>query len=89
MAFANFFLLGNLLMAWRMFRIFAGGFGRVLRDLALVYLAPLPFFLAVAWTFEMGTWPRFFASVGAAVLALGFLAWRFYRPFLQFFGRKT
>lgn len=89
MAFANFFLLGNLLMAWRISRIFAGGFGRVLRDLGLVYLAPLPFFLLAAWAFEAGSWPRFFASGGAAALALGFLAWRFYRPFLRFFGRKT
>lgn len=89
MAWANFFLLGNLLMAWRMSRIFTGGFGRVVRDLALVYLTPLPFFLAAAHLFDAGTWPRFFASGGAAALALGFLAWRFYRPFLEFFGRKA
>lgn len=87
MAFANFFLMGNLLMAWRMSRIFAEGFGQVLRDLALVYLTPLPFFLAAAWVFEKGSWGRFFVSGGAAALALGFLAWRFHRPFLEFFGR--
>lgn len=88
MAFANFFLLGNLLMAWRMSRIFARGFGQVLRDLGWVYLTPLPFFLAAAWAFEADTWWRLFASGGAAALALGFLAWRFYEPFLKFFGRK-
>ena len=42
MAVANFFLLGNALMAWRMARIFRGGFRRLLGDMALIYLVPLP-----------------------------------------------
>ena len=44
MAGANFLLLGNLVMAWRLGRIFGRAFLPVLRDLGFVYLAPLPLF---------------------------------------------
>lgn len=88
MAFANFFLLGNVLMAWRMARIFKGGFAHIVRDLAFVYLVPLPLYLATG-LLPAGSWSRFIASGGAAVTALGLLAWRFYRPFRSFFGTPS
>lgn len=85
MAWANFLLLGHLLMGWRMSVIFAAGFRRLVADLALVYLAPLPFFLAAAWLFPPDSWSRFAASWVAALLAAAVLAAKFYRPFRQFF----
>ncbi len=89
MAWANFLLFGHLIMAWRMAVIFAAGFRRLLADLALVYLAPLPFFLAVAGLFAADSWARFAASWVAAALAGAVLAARFYRPFKAFFRSGT
>lgn len=69
MAWANYLLLGNLLMTWRMWRLCGAEFWRLVGDLVLLYLAPLPFFLAVAWLFPAEGWPRFAASLAAAALA--------------------
>lgn len=86
MAYANFFLVGHLLMAWRMAKIFAAGLRGLASDLALVYLVPLPFFLLVAWLLPPASWARFGWSWLAAALASAALAGRFYRPFRAFFG---
>ncbi len=86
MACANFLLLGHWVMAWRMSRIFSAHFGRLLPDLLLVYLGPLPFFALAARLFPADSWTRFAASWGAAALGGGILAWRFYRPFRDFFS---
>lgn len=88
MAAANFLLLGNLLMAWRMNRVFAGAFLPLLADMALIYLLPLPlFFGAVA--LPVGSWWRFAASLLAAATALALLAWRFWRPFRAFLAEHS
>jgi O-antigen/teichoic acid export membrane protein len=89
MAWANFLLLGNALMAWRMSRIFGAGFGLLMRDLALVYLAPLPLFLAAAEVFPPDSWSRFAASGAAAAVSGAVLAAKFYRPYREFFGRSA
>lgn len=86
MAAANFFLVGNLVMAWRMSRIFAAGFGTLVQDLALVYLLPLAPFAAAAVLFPADSWERLAASLVAAALAGALLAWRFKGPVLRFFG---
>lgn len=86
MAAANFFYLGNLLMAWRMSRIFAAGFRRLIADLAWLYLVPVPFFAAAAALFPSGSWGRLFVSAAAALAAGAVLLLRFYRPFRSFFG---
>lgn len=83
MAAANFFLLGNALMAWRMMRVFSGGFASLLGDMALIYLVPLPLFAAAALV-PATSWWRFAASVLAALLALALLGWRFWRPIRHF-----
>jgi O-antigen/teichoic acid export membrane protein len=83
MAAANFFLLGNVLMGWRLARVFRGGFVRLLGDMALIYAVPLPLFAAAALLPD-GSWWRLAASVPAALGALGLLAWRFWRPIQSF-----
>lgn len=87
MAVANFFLLGNALMAWRMARIIEG-FWRLLGDMALIYLVPLPLLGAAALLPE-GSWWRFAASVPAALAALALLAWRFWGPIRRFLAVRA
>lgn len=88
MAYANFLLLGNLVMAWRMATIFAAGFRRLLADLAMIYLAPVPLFVAAAALFGSDSWGRFIASAVAAALSAALLGLRFYRPFSDFFAAR-
>lgn len=86
MALANLFLLGDLWMAWRLARIFGPRFRALLRDLALVYLLPLPFFLAAAALTPAASWARFAASAAAALAGWALLAHRFQGPYRSFFG---
>jgi PST family polysaccharide transporter len=88
MAAANFLLIGHALMAWRMARIFAGGFARLVADMALIYLVPLPLFAAAAVLVPAG-WGRLAASVAAALVALGVLAWRFHGPVRSFLADRS
>lgn len=87
MAIANWLRLGNLLMLWRIWQVFGPRFRSLLGDLAVLYFAPLPLFALAAWAFEAGSWPRFIASIGAAALAAGVLAARYWRPFRAFFAK--
>jgi hypothetical protein len=73
-------------MAWEVARVFGSRFGRLLGDLALLYLIPLPFFALAAWLCEPGSWARFLASLLAAAVGAGLLALRYWRPFRAFFG---
>lgn len=88
MAAANFLLLGNVLMAWRMARIFSGAFTRLLGDMALIYLVPLPLFGAAA-LLPAGSWWRLAASVAAAFAAVALLTWRFWRPVRRFLDERS
>jgi O-antigen/teichoic acid export membrane protein len=88
MAAANYCLLGNLLMAWRVRDIFLPRFRTLAADLALLYLIPLPFFALAAWAFPADSWTRFAASIGAAGLAFGVLAARYQKVFRSFFGAR-
>lgn len=84
-AWAHYLLLGNLIMAWRVWKICGPEFVKILRDLAFVYLLPLPFFLAIAATLPAASWSRF----GVSLVALGIVAvafwWRFAGSFQEFF----
>jgi len=86
MAFAEFLLLGNLLMTWRIARILRRDFWRLVADLAFVYLVPAVPFLPVLWLFPEEGWGRFAASVAAAAVGTLLLAARFYRPFRAWFA---
>lgn len=85
MAWAHYLLLGNVLLAWRVYRVCGPQMWTLARDLLVVYLLPLPVFLAVRWLFPAESWGRFAASIGAAALAGGLLALLFHKPFRQFF----
>lgn len=87
MAAANYLLVGNLLMAWEVRRVFGDRFRSLMGDLALVYLIPLPFYAAAAWLFEDGSWARFAASLAAAALATGALVLKYRASFQAFFGK--
>jgi teichuronic acid exporter len=86
MAWANYLLLGNLLMAWRVARVCGPLFWRLTGDLLLVYLLPLPLFLAAAWLFPAASWARLAASVAAAAIAGLLLLARFAGPLRRLFA---
>ncbi|MEA2604341.1 MAG: hypothetical protein QOF89_5333 [Acidobacteriota bacterium] len=86
MGAANYLLVGNLVMAWEVARVFGPRFKTLLADLAQLYLIPLPFFALAAWLGPAGSWTRFVASVFAAGLAGGALTARYWRPFRRFFA---
>lgn len=83
---ANFLLLGNLVMTWRVWRAFGRDFPRLLADLAYVYLVPLVPFVPVVWAFPDEGWARLAASLAAAAAGAALLALRFQRPFRRFFA---
>ncbi len=87
MAWANFLPAGAPIVAWALWRSARGRLGRLARDLAEAYLAPVvPF--AVAWALSpAGSWLRFGLSALAGLTCLAWL-WRrrgaelreFFRP---------
>jgi O-antigen/teichoic acid export membrane protein len=87
MGAANYLLIGNLIMAWEVARVFGPRFRGLLADLAQLYLIPLPFFALAAWAAPADSWGRFAASLAAAALAALALAARYWRPFRAFFSR--
>jgi O-antigen/teichoic acid export membrane protein len=89
MGAANYLLVGNLWMAWEVAREFGPRFRRLLGDLSLMYLVPLPFFAAAAWLFAPASWPRFAASLTAAAFAAAALVLLYRKPFRTFFGRPS
>ena len=86
MAAAEFLLLGNLLMTWRIARILGPDFRRLAADLAFVYLVPAVPFLPVLWLFPEEGWGRFAASLAAGAVGAALLAVRFQRPFRAWFA---
>jgi PST family polysaccharide transporter len=85
MALANYLPLGSLLVAWGLRRIAAGAFGRLLRELASLYLIPLPLFAAV-WV-AAGPRPllRLALSLAAAAVTFALYARRFGGSYRDFF----
>ena len=86
MGAANYLLIGNLVMAWEVARVFGPRFKGLLADLAQLYLIPLPLFALAVWLTPAASWPRFAASLAAAALAAGSLAFRYWKPFRKFFA---
>jgi len=88
MAAANFLLLGNLVMAWEVRRIFARRFWRFAGELLLLLLVPLPLFALAAWATAPGSWARVIASLVAAALAAAWIGTHHWPDFRAFFGRR-
>ncbi len=84
MAWANFLPLGGLLMAAALYRQGGIAFRRFLRELALLYLAPLPLFVPLRLLPVANPWLRLALSLAAALLLLVFYYHRFGRSFVAF-----
>jgi O-antigen/teichoic acid export membrane protein len=88
MAGANFLLLGNLVMAWEVRRVFASRFWPLVGELVLLLLVPAPIFGLAAWATASGSWARVGASLLATVLAGAWIATHHWHDFHIFFGRR-
>lgn len=88
-AWANFLLLGNLVMIWRVARVYGRRLWTLAVDLVALYLVAAVPFLVVWWLFPAEGWPRFAASLGACAVALGLAALRFAPPLRRFFAGET
>jgi O-antigen/teichoic acid export membrane protein len=89
MAWANYLPIGGLVMAWGIYRIAPIPFVRLVRDIGVIYLAPiLPFALAY---FAAGDrpWIRFALSILAALLTTAFYWRKFGHSFLTFFRSRS
>jgi PST family polysaccharide transporter len=86
LAWAQYLLLGNWLLAWRVYRISPKEFWRLVQDLLFLYLVPLPLFLLAAWLCPPDSWVLLGVSIGAAAVAGGVYAARFWRPLRELFA---
>lgn len=86
MGAANYLLIGNLVMAWEVARVFGPRFRDLLLDLVQLYLVPLPIFALVAWLTLPNSWARFSLSILAVILVACILALRYLKYFRLFFA---
>lgn len=84
MAWVNLLPLGSAVVAWAIWRLDPPAFRGLCRDLAWLYILPLPIFLATALALPPG-WGRLGLSFGATFLTLGLFAWRYHRDYRRFF----
>jgi O-antigen/teichoic acid export membrane protein len=85
MAWANYLVLGNLVMACRIYAACGAQTWRLLGDLLFVWIVPLPLLGGVAlWLPPGGV--RFAASIVAAGAVLAVVVWRFGPLFSRFFS---
>jgi len=87
MALSNFFVVGNLLIAWRVFQIFGREVRDLLRDLALILLVPLVPFGLAAYLWPSDSWQRFAASAGAAAISAAVLGLLYFKPLRRYLHR--
>ncbi len=86
LAWAQYLLLGNWLLAWRVYRISPAEFWRLAKDLFFLYLVPLPLFLLAGWLCPADSWWLFAASLAAAAVAALVYAARFAKPLRALFA---
>ncbi len=84
MAAANLFLVGNLVMGWRMARLFGPAFYQLLGDMLWIYLVPLALLGGVALLLPPASWPRFVFSIVAGLATAGVI-WLRFRGLLRTF----
>ena len=85
MAWANYLPLGAAVTSWALYRFDPPRTRRLLKDLAVLYLIPLPAFAAV-WLLPSG-WLRFVTSLLVTAVVFGLYALRFGNQFRSFFRR--
>lgn len=86
MAWARFLPLGAPLLVWAIARDDGRDLGRLLLDLAEVYLAPLPLFALAWWAGRGAPWRLFTLTLLAAVLSVAWFWRRFGGRFVAYFG---
>jgi O-antigen/teichoic acid export membrane protein len=86
LAWAQYLLFGNWLLAWRVYRISPTEFWQLVKDLAFLYLVPLPLFLLAAWLCPRDSWTLFAASLAAAAVAALLYAAKFAKPLKALFA---
>jgi O-antigen/teichoic acid export membrane protein len=86
LAWAQYLLLGNWLLAWRVYLISPEEFWRLCRDLLFLYMVPLPLFLLAGWLCPADSWGLFGASLAAAAVVTAIYAARFWRPVRALFA---
>jgi PST family polysaccharide transporter len=87
MAIAGYFPLGMLLLAWGLWQLEPSGFGKLLRDIGVLYLLGLLLFAPIALVPAAAIWWRFGLSIAAALAFVGAALLRhraLYRAFLAF-----
>jgi lipopolysaccharide exporter len=86
LAWAQYLLLGNWLLAWRVYRISPEEFWRLAKNLLFLYLVPLPLFLLAGWLCPADSWALFGVSLVAAAVAAAVYAARFAKPLKALFA---
>lgn len=89
MAWANYLPVGGLVMAFGIHRIAPAPFFRLLRDIVVIYLAPVLPFLAAYLIAGDRLWLRFGLSILAALVTAALYWRRFGHSFLAFFRSRT
>ncbi len=89
MAWANYLPLGALVMAWSIYRVAPDSFRQLLRDIALLYGAPVVPFALAWWLSGDNLWLRFALSLAALAGVFALYARRFGADFRRFFQKGT
>ncbi|MCP4250481.1 MAG: hypothetical protein GY778_25845, partial [bacterium] len=89
MAWANYLPVGGAVMAWGVYKIAPAPFLKLVRNIVVVYLAPVLPFLAAFLAAGDRPWLRFGLSVVAALATTGFYWWKFGGSFVAFFRGST
>lgn len=85
MAWINLVPLGGIPMIWALYRVAPARFSELVRQLAFVYVVPVPLFAAVYFAAGDHLWWRFGLSLLALGLSLAVFGWRFGKHFVAFF----
>lgn len=85
MAWAKLLPLGVVLITWAMYRINPPGFRTLTRELALLYLIPMPLFALAWWVGAENDWLRLGLSLLAGLVTAGIYWRKWGEDFLRFF----
>jgi len=85
MAWVNLAPLGAVVMAWALYRVAPKGFTQLIRDLAIIYVIPLPTFAAVYYFAGEQPVACFVASIAAAAVSVALVGKIFGKRFVEFF----